>query len=254
MAVRYDSGAMGGFQFPISDPTRQAMWMEDFNGNIDFSLDTVTQVSAGTFATLAGHGGLALADAGATTHTHGANIQLGQGYLEPDEAGDYAVEFRVKLTDTVASTTSGLTDEVFIGLAATDTNLIDSSDSAIEVDTQYIGVTSTAGEAAAEHMTLVACGGSATSTGGTFKVDLDTDSGVGISDFVRVGIEVKNGEAQLWVNGEKIGSAVSTNLPSSATLIPTIVCQAGAGGGHSNRAYVIVDYMRWVCSRSSTNL
>ena len=80
------------------------------------------------------------------------------------------------------------------------------------------------------------------------KVNTAANSGVGVDDYVRLGLVIRNGEAQAFVNGEKVGSKVST-LPTTLRLKPTFVCQADGSEGK-----YLLDYVLVTCSRSSTAL
>mgnify|MGYP001157384065 CR=1 FL=1 len=254
MAVRYDGGALGSFAFPITNPRNQVQYFEDFNSQFIAAADTeyfvVTQQTNGTFALLADgsfqHAGIGHLSAANATDGQGANLQFLTCHLEPDEAGDYMFEARVRFSTN--GSTNSVTDEMFVGLAQQQTtDLINSSD-VIVSNKQYIGLTTTALECDSGHGTLIACDGTTKKAAGSSAVKLDTSAngGVGVSDFARIAISVRSGVATLWVNGEKKGT-VESNLPSSAVMVPTFVAQS-----NGTQAEMYIDYMMAVFGRSST--
>lgn len=253
MAVRYDGGALGSFAFPITDPRNQVQYFEDFNSQFIAAADTelfvLTQETAGSFALLADgsfeHAGIGALSGGAATDGQGANLQFLTCHLEPDEAGDYMFEARVRFSTD--GSTNSVTDEMFVGLAAQNTDALIASD-AIVSNVQYIGLTTTAAECDSGHGTLIACDGTTKKAAGSSAVKLNTsaNSGVGVSDYARIGISVRSGVATLWVNGEKKGT-VESNLPSSSVLVPTFVAQS-----NGTQAEMYIDYMMAVFGRSST--
>ena len=253
MTVRYDSGMAGGFAFPINTPQRQFQIFEDFVGAQNFDTDETVTVTAATSGTIAQditvHGGAVLLDAGATTTSQGVNVQFNDGIVL-DEAGDLFFECRVRFAATAG--TSTLTDEMFIGLAEVDTAVIASD---AMVDKSFLGFSTcstgspTTTDGYIQLAGNISSSGTGTGAGAThIKVDTAANSGVGVDDFVRLGIVVRNGEAQAFVNGEKVGAKIS-NLPTSNVLLPTLVCQADGVRGK-----YIVDYFMVSSGRSSTAL
>ena len=255
MTVRYDSGMAGGFSFPIHTPQRQYMVFNDFNGGQNYDADesiTLTQATSGTMAQdLTVHGGAVLFDAGANTDGQGVNVQMGDTIVL-DEAADLFFECRVRFATTAG--TSLHQDETFIGLAQTGTTAIVASDAMADI--AFLGFSSCSTgnpTTTAGHMQLcsnVSSSGTGSGVGATHvKIDTAANSGVGVDDFVRLGIALRNGEAQAFVNGEKVGDPITSNLPTSLVLEPSFVCQA-----NGTRAKYIVDYYMVTCSRSSTAL
>ena len=253
MTVRYDSGMAGGFTFPIHTPQRQFQIFEDFVGAQNFDTDetvTVTQATSGTIAKdVTVHGGAVLLDAGAATSSQGVNVQFNDGIIL-DEAGDLFFEARVRFAVTAG--TSTLTDEMFIGLAESDTTIIASDAMS---DTAFLGFSTcstgnpTTTDGYIQLAGNVSSSGTGSGAGAThIKIDTAANDGVGVDDFVRLGIVVRNGEAQAFVNGEKVGAKIS-NLPTSTVLLPSLVCQADGVQGK-----MIVDYFMVSCARSSTAL
>mgnify|MGYP003120607488 CR=1 FL=1 len=256
MAVRYDSGMAGGFSFPISTPQRQFMIFEDFVGSVNLEgdeqvqIDTVTSGSAAKDITV--HGGAILFDSGGTGGAgHGINAQFKDGIIL-DEAGDLFFEARVRFAATAGS--EDFTDQMFIGLAASDTTLIASE---ILSNTALVGFASCASHASdvaaptAGHMSLIADNTSVAATGSldVAKIDTAANSGVGVDDFVRLAMVIRNGQVQAFVNGEKVGSALTT-LPTSQVLLPTFVCETDG----TDQGKFLVDYFLVSCGRSSTAL
>ena len=256
MPVRYDSGMAGGFSFPITTPQRQFMIFEDFVGSVNLAGDEQVQIDVATGGTAAKditvHGGAVLFDsAGDASAGDGINAQFKDGIIL-DEAGDLFFEARVRFAATAGS--EDFTDEMFIGLCASDTTVIGSS---LLSNTALVGFSSCGsfgGDVAqptAGHMSLIAENTSVAATGSAdlIKVDTAANSGVGVDDFVRLGMVIRNGQVQAFVNGEKTGSALTT-LPTSQVLLPTFVCQSDG----SDRAKFLVDYFMVSCGRSSTAL
>lgn len=237
MAVRPDGGALGNRNLFPSQPHLEIAYFDDFMGATDDVYDT-TQETSGTVAGTQIHGGGLLFDAGgAAAGGDGVTVFMNAG-IEPDECGgDYAFEARVRFS-TDASTDSGA-DEMFIGLAERDTTLIASG--ALDASTAFVGFASTATQAGAGgNLSFVSCDGTAISNEGTDGTPLLTISGTtGVSDFIRIGYRVANGRAQAFVNGKKVGSEISTNLPSGEVLQPAFVCQSDG----SIQTKFIVDYV-----------
>jgi hypothetical protein len=258
MPVRYDSGMAGGFAFPINTPQRQFQIFEDFVGAQNFDTDeTVTlTLDSGTVAKdVTVHGGAVLMAAGDATESAGPQMQFNDGIIL-DEAGDLFFEARVRFASTAG--TSNFTDEMFIGLAAVDSTLLADSGDKLS-DVALLGFSSAptdGGEItpSSGHLSLIGQNAaSATATGSSVtdvKIDTAANSGVGVDDFVRLGIVVRNGEAQAFVNGEKTGAKISS-LPTSGVIVPSFVCQSGAA---STVAKVLIDYFLVSCGRSSTAL
>ena len=254
MTVRYDSGMAGGFDFPIINPQRQFQIFEDFVGAQNFDTDETVTVTAATTGTIAKditvHGGAVLLDAGAVTESQGVNVQFSDG-IELDEAGDLFFECRVRFATTAG--TSTLTDEMFIGLSESDTAIIASDAMS---DTAFIGFSTCSEGNPATTDGYIQLAGNISTSGGTgsgagathIKIDTAANSGVGVDDFVRLGFVVRNGEAQAFVNGEKVGAKIS-NIPTSTVLLPSLVCQADGVRGK-----YIVDYFLVTSGRSSTAL
>lgn len=261
MAVRYDSGMAGGFSFPIINPQRQFQLFEDFVGayNIaDAESVDITNATSGTVTidtTTSSHGGCLLFDAAASTAAQGVQMQMDSGIVL-DEAADLFFEARVRFATTAG--TSLFTDEMFIGLAEEDNTVIASSKLS---DIGLVGFTSCAAhndpgtdlaQPTAGFMSVVgspAASSTASGSADAVKVDTAANSGVGVDDYVRLGLVIRNGEAQAFVNGEKVGSKVST-LPTTLRLKPTFVCQADG----STQGKFLLDYVLVTCSRSSTAL
>ena len=261
MAVRYDSGMAGGFSFPIINPQRQFQLFEDFVGayNIaDAESVDITNATSGTVTfdtTTSSHGGCLLFDAAASNAAQGVQMQMDSGIVL-DEAADLFFEARVRFATTAG--TSLFTDEMFIGLAEEDNTVIASSKLS---DIGLVGFTSCAAhndpgtdlaQPTAGFMSVVgspAASSTASGSADAVKVDTAANSGVGVDDYVRLGLVIRNGEAQAFVNGEKVGSKVST-LPTTLRLKPTFVCQADG----STQGKFLLDYVLVTCSRSSTAL
>ena len=256
MAVRYDSGMAGGFSFPITTPQRQYMSFNDFNGGQNFDADeTITLTQAGSQGTMTQdrtvHGGVALFSSGNNGDGNGVNVQMGE-IIELDEAGDLFFEVRVRFAATAG--TSSLTNEQFIGLAKTGTTAVIASDTMGNVG--YLGFTSVAATptTTAGYIQLVAKNAAGATINGAgashIKIDTAANGGVGVDDFVRLGIVVRNGSAQAFVNGEKTGAAI-TGLPTGELMEPTFVAQADDGSLVGKQ---LVDYYLISCGRSSTDL
>ena len=259
MAVRYDSGMAGGFSFPIINPQRQFQLFEDFVGayNIaDAESVDITNATSGTVTidtTTSSHGGCLLFDAGASTAAQGVQMQMDSGIVL-DEASDLFFEARVRFATTAGTTL--FTDEMFIGLAEEDNTVIASSKLS---DIGLVGFTSCSADNTADlaqptagFMSVVgspAASSTASGSADAVKVNTAANSGVGVDDYVRLGLVIRNGEMQAFVNGEKVGSKVST-LPTTLRLKPTFVCQADG----STQGKFLLDYVLVTCSRSSTAL
>ena len=256
MAVRYDSGMAGGFSFPIINPQRQFQIFEDFVGcynptaDEQIVIDTVTSGSVTKDVTV--HGGALLFDSGGTGGAgHGVNAQFLDGIIL-DEAGDLFFEARVRFAATAGA--EDFTDQMFIGLAAADTTLIGSE---VLSNTALVGFSSCASFGAdvaaptAGHMSLIAENTSVAATGSAdvAKIDTAANSGVGVDDFVRLGMVIRNGQVQAFVNGEKVGSALTT-LPTSQVLLPSFVCETDG----TDQGKFLLDYFLVSCARSSTAL
>ena len=251
----------GGFSFPIINPQRQFQLFEDFVGayNIaDAESVDITNATSGTVTidtTTSSHGGCLLFDAAASTAAQGVQMQMDSGIVL-DEAADLFFEARVRFATTAG--TSLFTDEMFIGLAEEDNTVIASSKLS---DIGLVGFTSCAAhndpgtdlaQPTAGFMSVVgspAASSTASGSADAVKVDTAANSGVGVDDYVRLGLVIRNGEAQAFVNGEKVGSKVST-LPTTLRLKPTFVCQADG----STQGKFLLDYVLVTCSRSSTAL
>lgn len=259
MAVRYDSGMAGGFSFPIINPQRQFQLFEDFVGayNIaDAESVDITNATSGTVTidtTTSSHGGCLLFDAGAGTAAQGVQMQMDSGIVL-DEASDLFFEARVRFATTAGTTL--FTDEIFIGLAEEDNTVIASSKLS---DIGLVGFTSCSADNTSDlaqptagFMSVVGSPAASTTASGSadaVKVNTAANSGVGVDDYVRLGLVIRNGEMQAFVNGEKVGSKVST-LPTTLRLKPTFVCQADG----STQSKFLLDYVLVTCSRSSTAL
>ena len=260
MAVRYDSGMAGGFSFPIINPQRQFQMFEDFVGayNIaDAESVDITNATSGTVTidtTTSSHGGcLLFAGAGSGTDGQGVQMQMDTGIVL-DEAADLHFEARVRFATTAG--TSTFTDEMFIGLAEEDNTVIAGDKLS---DIAAVGFTSCSAEntsdlaqPTAEFFSLIGSPAASTTASGSadvIKIDTAANSGVGVDDYVRLGFVIRNGEMQAFVNGDKVGSKVST-LPTSTRLKPTFVCQNDDGG----EGKFLLDYVLVTCSRSSTAL
>ena len=259
MPVRYDSGMAGGFSFPIINPQRQFQLFEDFVGayNIaDAESVDITNATSGTVTidtTTSSHGGCLLFDAGASTAAQGVQMQMDSGIVL-DEASDLFFEARVRFATTAGTTL--FTDEMFIGLAEEDNTVIASSKLS---DIGLVGFTSCSADNTSDlaqptagFMSVVgspAASSTASGSADAVKVNTAANSGVGVDDYARLSLVIRNGEAQAFVNGEKVGSKVST-LPTSLRLKPTFVCQADG----STQGKFLLDYVLVTCSRSSTAL
>jgi len=260
MTVRYDSGMAGGFQFPITTPQRQFQVFEDFVGayNIaDAESVDITNATSGTVTidtTTSSHGGCLLFDAGADTAAQGVQMQMDTGIVL-DEASDLFFEARVRFATTAGTTL--FTDEMFVGLAEEDNTVIASSKLS---DIGLVGFTSCSADNATDDlaqptagfMSVVGSPAVSTTASGSadaVKVNTAANAGVGVDDYVRLGLVIRNGEMQAFVNGEKVGSKIST-LPTSLRLKPTFVCQADG----STQGKFLLDYVLVTCSRSSTAL
>ena len=259
MPVRYDSGMAGGFSFPIINPQRQFQLFEDFVGayNIaDAESVDITNATSGTVTidtTTSSHGGCLLFDAGASTAAQGVQLQMDSGIVL-DEASDLFFEARVRFSTTAGTTL--FTDEMFIGLAEEDNTVIASSKLS---DIGLVGFTSCSADNTSDlaqptagFMSVVgspAASSTASGSADAVKVNTAANAGVGVDDYVRLALVIRNGEAQAFVNGEKVGSKVST-LPTSLRLKPTFVCQADG----STQGKFLLDYVLVTCSRSSTAL
>tara|TARA_Y100001972_G_scaffold121648_1_gene166004 strand:- start:450 stop:1229 length:780 start_codon:yes stop_codon:yes gene_type:complete len=259
MPVRYDSGMAGGFSFPIINPQRQFQLFEDFVGayNIaDAESVDITNATSGTVTidtTTSSHGGCLLFDAGASTAAQGVQMQMDSGIVL-DEASDLFFEARVRFATTAGTTL--FTDEMFVGLAEEDNTVIASSKLS---DIGLVGFTSCSADNTSDlaqptagFMSVVgspAASSTASGSADAVKVNTAANAGVGVDDYVRLALVIRNGEAQAFVNGEKVGSKVST-LPTSLRLKPTFVCQADG----STQGKFLLDYVLVTCSRSSTAL
>ena len=259
MPVRYDSGMAGGFSFPIINPQRQFHLFEDFVGayNIaDAESVDITNATSGTVTidtTTSSHGGCLLFDAGASTAAQGVQMQMDSGIVL-DEASDLFFEARVRFATTAGTTL--FTDEMFVGLAEEDNTVIASSKLS---DIGLVGFTSCSADNTSDlaqptagFMSVVgspAASSTASGSADAVKVNTAANAGVGVDDYVRLALVIRNGEAQAFVNGEKVGSKVST-LPTSLRLKPTFVCQADG----STQGKFLLDYVLVTCSRSSTAL
>ena len=259
MPVRYDSGMAGGFSFPIINPQRQFQLFEDFVGayNIaDAESVDITNATSGTVTidtTTSSHGGCLLFDAGAGTAAQGVQLQMDSGIVL-DEASDLFFEARVRFATTAGTTL--FTDEMFVGLAEEDNTVIASSKLS---DIGLVGFTSCSADNTSDlaqptagFMSVVgspAASSTASGSADAVKVNTAANSGVGVDDYVRLGLVIRNGEMQAFVNGEKVGSKVST-LPTTLRLKPTFVCQADG----STQGKFLLDYVLVTCSRSSTAL
>jgi hypothetical protein len=250
----------GGFSFPIINPQRQFQLFEDFVGAYNItdgeSVD-VTNATSGTVTidtTTSSHGGCLLFDAGAGTAAQGVQLQMDSGIVL-DEASDLFFEARVRFSTTAG--TSTFTDEMFFGLAEEDNTVIASSKLS---DIGLVGFTSCAAhndpgtdlaQPTAGFMSVVGAPAASTTASGSadaVKVNTAANSGVGVDDYVRLGLVIRNGAMQAFVNGEKVGAKVTT-LPTSLRLKPTFVCQADDLQGK-----YLLDYVLVTCSRSSTAL
>ena len=260
MAVRYDSGMAGGFSFPIINPQRQFQMFEDFVGgfNLDsdesIDIDNATSGTVTIDTTTSSHAGVLLFQgAGSGTDGQGVQMQMESGIIL-DEAADLHFEARVRFATTAG--TSTFTDEMFVGLAEDTEGLI--ADDKL-IDKACIGFTSCSADSTddlaqptAEHFSLVGAPAASTTASGSadvIKIDTAANSGVGVDDFVRLGFVIRNGEMQAFVNGEKVGSKVTT-LPTTLRLKPTFVCQNDNGG----EGKFLLDYVLVTCARSSTAL
>ncbi len=238
MAVRPDGGALGNRNLFPSQPHLEVAFFDDFCGAADDVYDS-TALNTGTFVGTPIHGGGMLADSGGAGDGDGITVFMNAG-IEPDECnGDYAFEARVRFSSD-GSTDEG-SDEMFIGLASRDTTLI-ASDAMDQQNAAFVGFTSDLAQAGAGgNLSFVSSGtADAISNEGTAGTPLLTVSGTsGVSAFVRLGFRVANGRAQAFINGKKVGSEITTNLPSSQVLQPAFVAQTGAEG----QTKFIVDYV-----------
>tara|TARA_R100001082_G_scaffold84488_1_gene51109 strand:- start:266 stop:970 length:705 start_codon:yes stop_codon:yes gene_type:complete len=232
---------------------------EDFAGayNItDAESVDITNATSGTVTidtTTSSHGGCLLFDAGASTAAQGVQMQIDTGVVL-DEAADLYFEARVRFATTAG--TSLFTDEMFIGLAEEDNTVIASSKLS---DIGLVGFTSCSADNTSDlaqptagYMSVVgspAASSTASGSADAVKVNTAANSGVGVDDYVRLGFVIRNGEMQAFVNGEKVGSKVST-LPTTLRLKPTFVAQADG----STQGKFLLDYVLVTCARSSTAL
>ena len=194
----------------MQDPNVAHSIFEDFN-NIDAATlagYTVTQASAGTFALSDAAGGVALVDSGSATVTQGANVQKLGECFKPAVGNDIWFECRVKVADTFDKA------ELFIGLAITDTTIIDTSSNS---STDHVGWQCVTDDGV---LLFSAEKGGTGATKAAATIAEDT--------WITLGFKV-NGVTSIehWVNGVKIATTHLTANISVAELTPSFVCQSG---------------------------
>lgn len=160
--------------------------------------------SAGTFALVDGDNGVARADCGDTTSTHGINVQLGGAVTVTPTAGRI-VYFEAYIKPAAI----GTGPDFFLGLAATDTTLIASS----ALTSACIGFSSIT----ADSILLSTCkDGSGTTTGTGVTLVAGT--------WVKLGMKITGtSKVEFFVNGT-IVATITANISTSG-LRPTLVCQ-----------------------------
>lgn len=197
---------------PFEDPRRGVFHFDDFHflRSDDYTLTQATTGTAALDATV--RNGVVLLDSASTTAAQGANLQFAGPIIEPAAGRKIAFETLVKAADIATG------PEFFAGLSIVDTSIIAAS--ALSA-TDFIGFYSLTDDNILKF---------ATEDGSTSTIADGSPHTLVDDTYVKLGFFVDGlSYTEVYVDGVLWSHGTSTpfDIPSSAVLVPSFVCQSG---------------------------
>lgn len=217
------------------DPTVGYHYFDDFFGNSvapgagAAAADgwTLTQATSGTMGSVIGVGGVVQLSAGAATADQGINAQLLNCCVKPAAEKTIWFEARVKV--------SHIDNQIFVGLASTDTSLI-ATGALDETNPSLIGFFTDVNSTSTKY-------GTCTSKAGTNDTTEDIAVGFAAATWAKVGFKVTGvSKVEFFYDGALVETGETANaIPDAVELALSLVCQNEDG---ANTNTLDVDWVR----------
>ncbi|QDP55773.1 MAG: hypothetical protein Unbinned2706contig1001_34 [Prokaryotic dsDNA virus sp.] len=241
MAVKYDGGAIGDAPIldGISNPGRRFTRFDDFleTNPVDNGYQLVELNDGGSEAdpTAAGadeRGGVVLLSTVSTNADDGGQLGSDTEFVKLDK--EVYFETRIRFASSSATTPAGA---AFVGLSITPGSAALTAAS-VHALTDMIGFQIDPDDSDSLDFVCVK-NDTESKLSDIAVIDTTANSGKGVSDFMKIGFRVRNGEATVFIDGENAGT-LDTNIPDDEMLGSVI---AISNGNTAAACVTAVDYV-----------
>lgn len=241
MAVKYDGGAIGDAPIldGISNPGRRFTRFDDFletnpvdNGYQSVELNDGGSEANPTFAGADERGGVVLISTVSTNADDGAQLGSDTEFVKLDK--EVYFEARIRFATSAGATPAGA---AFVGLSVTPGTAALSATS-VHALNDMIGFQIDPDDSDSLDFVCVK-NDTESKLSDIAVIDTTANSGKGVSDFMKIGFRVRNGEVTVFVDGESAGT-LDTNIPDDEMLGSVI---AISNGNTAAACVTAVDYV-----------
>jgi len=241
MAVKYDGGAIGDAPIldGISNPGRRFTRFDDFletnpvdNGYQSVELNDGGSEDNPTFAGADERGGVVLISTVSANADDGAQLGSDTEFVKLDK--EVYFEARIRFATSSGTTPAGA---AFVGLSITPGTAALTAASVHNL-TDMIGFQIDPDDSDSLDFVCVK-NDTESKLSDIAVIDTTANSGKGVSDFMKIGFRVRNGEVTVFVDGESAGT-LDTNIPDDEMLGSVI---AISNGNTAAACVTAVDYV-----------